>query len=315
MFALTQGGNSSDTSPMGVVRRLAWRIGGVGGALLLVFCPSLRASEDPLLAALGLLKESQSGLALIQAAESRWEIPAKKAWSDQVQFGPVSRTDAVLTRELDPRTGREKRERIVTIFLKRGQSPSAVALDLAHELTHALAGQSWDPYDPELTAGKYIRSAIEGPGGEVDAVMRECQIEQELAKQGAIKSRSRCARYRAHTKEGPSFDRTRVLADFYRVGEWRTQMLVRLGSEAREFRGMTADKPTLYSSTGNAPYPVALYMEFSELNRVACDNTKRRMSRMGSASPAVSRAPGSVSPDGLLLRSERFLERRCQNAF
>jgi hypothetical protein len=247
-------------------------------------------AEPRLRDAITILMKTQAGRSLIERGLKAWHLEQPQDLVRVLRWGPASRTDAVLTRHLDPRSGREYREREVTIYLKKGQAMEDLVLDLAHELVHATTRPDWDPYDPSLTPGKYIHATIEGSGGEVDAVVYECQVGIELAlKYGT--SAKRCRSYlSSDSKDATSarIDRKRVRRDFYRVGDWSGSLGQRLGKEKVLFPLLSSQAPKLYSSTGKAPYPVALLVEFEEITRVACENTARRVRAAQGRVPASS---------------------------
>jgi hypothetical protein len=181
------------------------------------------------------------------------------------------------------------------IYLRRDQSLQETILDLAHEMTHAVSGPQWDPYDPNLTPGLYIKTAIEGTGGEVEAVLNECHVSEELAQRFGTKN-ARCEGYfRGLTGDEA---KAKILRDFYRVGQWREALSEGLNGEEKLFPHLSDQKPTLYSSTGNSPYPISLLREYEELTKVACSNSVRRMGTL--------RKPASIRE-----ATARFIARRC----
>jgi hypothetical protein len=272
-----------------------------------------RAAERPIQGqnriqmALEILARVPSGHALIKKSLSVWNL---KSDFDLLQFvkpGPVSRTDAVLTRHFDSDTGKESREREVTVYVNDNQSLVNMILDIAHEMVHATSRPSWDPYDPHLTAGQYILSAIDGEGGEVQAVATECKVAIELSKNYQIPTK-RCQNY-LKSDQDQTVEIDPIRRDFYRVGQWKTELSKQLGAEISLFPKLSADPPELYSSTGNAPYPVALLKEYQALTQVACENTRRRYS--SSSAPERSSSKPNRSPASENDSSRIFLERRC----
>jgi hypothetical protein len=265
-------------------------------------------------AAIRFLATSSSGKALLERAESRLGLEQDLKW------GEASKTDAVLIRHFNPKTGQERRERKVTVYLKKELQLDDLAIDLAHELVHAGSRAPLDPYDPELTPSSYIRHAIEGEGGEVDAVLQECRVSFELASQSErFKSNAkRCSDYLKPETGG--LDRLRILRDFYRVGEWDEELLSGLGEGAEEFPWLSNEKPHLYSSTGHAPYPVALLREFEGVTEIACENARNRLRHHG---PLEGSFPGQFLLGALYpLHSAKpvidpssalFIERRCKS--
>lgn len=273
-------------------------------------------SQDPdkqkIREALEFLNEAPTGAELIRRAGKEWGLRNVQDLLQKIEWGQVSKTDAVLVRHFNPETLAEHRERSVTILLRRDQPLEDLVLDLAHEMTHAVAGPSWDPYDPSLNAIEYVWRGIEGEGGEVDALVGECQIGVELAERlGGLPSR--CERYLTRAAAAPKIDRGRVLRDFYRVGRWKKELIQRLKPEAfGRFALLSEETPVLYSSTGQAPYPLALYREFQEMTSIACENSRRRLSSLSSSSSGVLfRQPAELAP--LREQTRRFIKRRCVN--
>lgn len=214
-----------------------------------------------------LLDRSVSALGLQSPAELEWAVIP----------GRVSHTEASLIRHFDPSSGSERQERKLTVHLNIEQTVEQIALDLAHELTHASARPSWNPYDPKLTMERYIELNLEGPGGEVEAVATECAIAAELETRVGLKTH-RCDRYFFRDETRIHVERERILNDFYRVGLHFEEIERRLGYEPRtRFPRLSSRSALLISSTGRVPYPLALILEYEDLNRTACENTRRRL--------------------------------------
>jgi len=237
--------------------------------------------------AIEFLSRSPSGKALLFRAQKFWGESKISDLKKHFRYGEVSRTDAVLTRHYNPTTGQEVRERLVTVIIRPDQNIEDVALDLAHELTHAVSQPSWDPYDPTLTTGRYIWASLESPGGEIEAVTQECQVALEISQYMEGRTSTRCHRYhRMNPTHEWSVDTKAVRKDFYRVGKSYGFIKKRLGDEITKFPELTDDAPELYSATGSAPYPLALIREYDDLNRVACENVQKRMKNQKGRAPA-----------------------------
>lgn len=279
-----------------------------------------------------LLSKTESGRDLLVRAHRSFRIPLAEdgslprldqdSWKSVVIWDHVSRTDAVLTRHFDSTTGEELRERQVSIHLKRGQSFSDLFFDLSHELTHAVAGPNWDPYDPNLTASRYVISALESPGGEIDAIYAECRLAFEVLQIPGNTGDEwsahgvRCSRY---LKKGSLavIDREKIKSEFYRVGRWYSDLSSELGDEKGSLPLLSSDSPKLYSSTGGAPYPVALVREYQEINVAACANSKRRLTsvtdavRRPAGEAASSEEYSSAVNEQIRGKTEAFLRLRC----
>ncbi len=255
-------------------------------------------------AAIRLLASVPTGRGLLDEAKTKWSLSRDEELLKLFKWGAVSKTDAVLTRHFDPNTGTERKERHVTIHLKESEPVENMVLDMAHEMTHAIRGPEWDPYDPALTAGKYISLTLEADGGEVDALAAECQVSLELGPRLKTADR-RCSRYL--TADGTQIDREAVREDFYRIGKWYRGFAQKLGAEAALFPRLSSKAARLHSSTGRAPYPVALYREFREMTRIACENSRRRI---GIVERWDGRAPASVR--AARGDTQRFIQLRCR---
>lgn len=269
---------------------------------------------DRLGAALKVLRSVPTGRMLLERSQKRFHLADTSSLRSLFKWSEVSRTDAVLTRHYDPGSQTEVRERLVTVYLKKNQSFDDLVLDVAHEMTHAAGEPNWDPYDPHLTAVRYIRASLEGPGGEVDALANECRVSLELSARYGT-SAHRCERYRlGHSRN--QVDRVKIRKDFYRVGAFHKELLEALGADAASFPDLSTDNPTLFSSTGNAPYPLALLREFQEINGVACSNTRRRLSLVSqnSGRSDSGRAPATQDPKipEVDPSTEAFLKLRCR---
>jgi len=263
-------------------------------------------SRERLQGVLQVLDKAPAGKKLLEQAVSLWGLEDSREVIRFLKWDSASRTDAVLIRHFDPKTGLEDRERKVTVFLRAEQRLEEVVMDLAHELSHAVGKPVWDPYDPQLSAGDYLLSSIEGPGGEIEAVARECQVAQELKAVGDF-DLSRCERYydRAPVAGAAQVRKEVIRADFYRVGRWFPKLQERLGEQLKRFPMLSSQAPRLYSSTGQSPYPYALVREFDELTQIACENSRNRLRSFSDRQPASA---GNKDPS----RSVRlFLESRC----
>jgi hypothetical protein len=229
-------------------------------------------TKEPFLRALDLIGQTHSGRSLIEKAMQVWGVSDWAAFSSTFEWGKSSRTDTILTRHYDPLTRKEVRQRQMTVYLKEDQSLIDLCLDMTHELVHATARPMFDPYDASLTAGKYIQLQIEGVGGEIDAVMAECQVAAHLRSQYGLETQ-RCSLSARHLPK----NREHVKADFYRVGRWYTDLTQRLGAETKTLPQLSGRFPTYLSSTGHAPYPIALLLEYTEMTRIACKNSEIRL--------------------------------------
>lgn len=255
--------------------------------IITLMLPSIAQSEaqDRLVSLLSTLNHLEVGQGLLNGAKKNWGLKKLSEMAGtQVQWGSVSRTDTLLTRHFNPKTGKEVRKREITIFLKENQPDTEALLDLVHELVHMTSRPSFDPYDPSLTPSQYVKVSIEGKGGEVDAVMTECMAEEELRLKFHYPQK-RCQSY--SRKILLEEMREQIRKDFYKTGKWYSYVVEKLGKDKDQLDVLSAEVPQFYSSTGRAPYPVALYHEFEELTESACENTVRRIQSLGHFTPPL----------------------------
>jgi hypothetical protein len=243
---------------------------------------------------LEMLKHSKTGLSLLKKAQAKWRLDSIEALSAKIHFGVVSKTDAVLTRTYDPTSSKEIKERHTSIYLKSNQSMTETVLDLSHELVHATADPGWDPYDPDLSLARYMRSVIEGNGGEIEAVASECSVAAEIFSGESIAIK-RCGQFWGKPKEN-------LKSAFYRVGK---EGLLELKEEGRlsirELPDLSANEPILYSSTGGTTYPQALLSEYRVMTESACVNSRKRLLAVSTYTAPSGRSPAS-----------RFIKSRCE---
>ncbi len=295
---------------------LAWVQGGLLGNVARAASDSEKAR---LRQAILILKESQTGQALMKdvtlAFGLQWGTDVTKnigEWplTEFLYPSDISRTDSSLTREIDSKTGEERLRRETSVAIRVDQPLEDVVLDLAHELTHAARSQPIDPYDPDLTAEKYIILSLQGPGGEVDAVEMECRVGLELAQAYQLEMK-RCRSYGDITS-GPQqvrMKKDRILAAFGALGEHYQAFQARLGEEVlHRHPWLTARQAELVSSTGNAPYPLALLEEYEAMTEAACRNSRKRIHYLKESIKKSAAAPLRSS---VWQRAEALLKKRC----
>lgn len=268
--------------------------------------------------AMKILKRSTSGQVLLAEASralglrmEQWEAKEKDSPVSKVLIpSDLSRTDSTLTRVIHPTTGVETLKRETRVAIRVDQPLEDVVLDLAHELTHAARSQPIDPYDPDLTAEKYIILSLRGPGGEVEAVEMECRVGLELAKAFSLEMK-RCRSYGDIDQNSLPIrmNMEKILAAFGALGERYSELQARLGDEVvRRHRWLSSQSPELVSSTGNAPYPLALLEEYESLTEAACRNSRKRIQFLQDTIQKSAAAP-IRSP--LWKRTEELLKKRC----
>jgi hypothetical protein len=149
------------------------------------------------------------------------------------------------------------------------------AIDLAHELVHALHPKS-NPFDPKLNAVDYIRQGIESEGGEAQAIRQECKVGQQLLAQvqdeQAQLIKARC-QFVWNTEKRPE----QWLHSFYHLGRYHRvfeDKLESISSDVEKNMEITeileTKDPMFTSAAANKPYPLALLDEYVEITRKIC---------------------------------------------
>ena len=254
------------------------------------FLQAAEQKQDSIQALLASLRLIPEGRYLLERAVQHWKVQDISELNQFIQWGSVSYTDTLLTRSFHPLTGVVKKVQETRIYIAQEQETVEKILDLSHELVHAIDREKMDPYEPTLTVFQYIYDAIEGKGGEVEAVFLECKVARHLESVMKIKVK-RCHHYQS---------KKQIQKDFYKIGLWYHSFVQKLGQD--HFPELSSKKPVLYSSTSKMPYPAALYTEFMEMNQVACENSMKRKKQ---STWMQDTAEAKTLDD--------FLERRCSS--
>ncbi len=252
------------------------------------------AAPDQLKEAVALLEETERGSE---------ELKKARAAGVPIIMGSVSRTDVTATRVADG--GAEHFKTEVRVIVAENKDPVFQALDLVHELVHAGEPKA-NPFDPKLGPEDYVRSGIEGRGGESQAILAECEVGKEFVVGNSSRTqlkpesmqlvKARCE-YAWKSADEPS----KWIQSFYNLGQFYSDFASRVGQlkisevEKTRWRNQTGIRSPLYSSAvAHKPYPLALLEEYIEITRKVCNKAK--------ISHGVSRAIASLAS----------LNERCQ---
>lgn len=208
---------------------------------------------------------------------------------DVVKTGEGSLTDTTLVRKFNPHSP----EHVVyesrsVVYLNRNLAWDDAILDLAHELTHFIYRESFNPYSDNFNAKDFIKGTIEGSGGEVHAFMTECQVLDELFSR-LVQSRSHCRDIRDENGQA-SF--TKAVSLFYQIGNYYDSFSKKLASRSMNnvFSELKGEKINFVSSAYGVPYPVAALMEYDLVVNKVCENDRKRLAYM---QQGEGRAPAS----------------------
>jgi hypothetical protein len=244
-----------------------------------------------------LLSRSSTGQRLLKEARSKAALMGMTL-NDVIKVGNSSLTDTTLVRKFSPHSPENViYETRSVVYLNRHLSWDDALLDLAHELTHFVYRDSFNPYNENFNAKDFIKGTIEGQGGEVHAFLTECRVLKELFSRQS-QSRSHC--FKIETPEG-QLSHDRAVELFYHVGPYYESFSQQLSKRdlVSAFSELKSSKINFISSAYGVPYPVAALMEYELVLNKVCENDKKRLAYM---QQEPQRAPAALS-----LEREKFL--------
>jgi hypothetical protein len=239
-----------------------------------------------------LLKRSPTGEKLLQ--EARFKAGRTgHLLEDVIKVGESSLTDTTLVRKFSPHSPEHViYESRSVVYINKNLAWDDALLDLAHELTHFVYREGFNPYSESFNAKDFIKSTIEGAGGEVQAFLTECRVLQELFSK-KYQSRSNCAKIEDSSGR---LSYTKAVELFYHVGSYYEGLSLQLQKReiASSFSDLKPEKINFISSAYGVPYPVAALMEYDLVVNKVCENDKKRLAYM---QQGPQRGPASSSGD------------------
>ncbi len=255
-----------------------------------------QAAEAPagLEKAFSILEKSAIGKSLVEEAIEQ---------GLSISEGAISKTEIVATRTTNGVN--EKLEYHVQVMISKEKNPVFQAIDLAHELAHALHPKT-NPFDPSLNAVDYIRQGIESEGGEAHAIMQECKVGSELSR--AVSSEdAQLIKARCKFVWNAEKDESLWKKSFYHLGRYSRFFVNRLSSVNRNrqknseiIEKVQSRDPMFTSATANKPYPLALLDEYVEITKKICNRSQNQ-----NKNQAQNRKVSSTS--------DKTLEERCHS--
>ncbi|HXH74771.1 MAG TPA: hypothetical protein VNJ08_07380 [Bacteriovoracaceae bacterium] len=253
---------------------------------------------------LELLARSAAGDKLLKEARYKASLSGLTLL-DVIKVGESSLTDTTLVRKFSPHSPEHViYESKSVVYLNRSLAWDDAILDLAHELTHYVYRESFNPYAESFNAKDFVKGTIEGHGGEVQAFLTECRVLKELFSR-KVHSRSHCQKIEDGSGQ-LSF--TKAVDLFYHVGNYYetfTKQLVKRDI-ASSFSDLKPEKINFISSAYGVPYPVAALMEFDLVVNKVCENDKKRLAYM---QQGPKRGPASVP--ATQVKFEQSYSARC----
>jgi hypothetical protein len=246
-----------------------------------------------------ILQRSETGRGLIRSASAK-AAQSGMLLTDVIQPGEGSLTDTTLIRKFYP----ENPDQVVfetraKVFVNRHLAWREALLDLAHELTHYVHREPFNPYTVNFSLADFVTSTIESRGGEVHAFVTECHVMKELFTQEFTQD-SNCNKI---SEPSGKLSTPKAVELFYHVGGFFPQMKKILDDRGitNHFPHLKQEKTKFVSSAYGLPYPLAAVAEYQTVLSKVCENDRRRLGFM-----KKDRSPASV---------EKFrlnLEQRCR---
>lgn len=224
-----------------------------------------------------ILSESRTGKKLLSKA-ARKAVKENKSIEDLFEIGEGSLLDTTLVRRFSPNDPESiQYETRSTIFINKTHSYYNAVLDMAHELTHYTFRKAFNPYIGDFDPGEFVRSTVEGRGGEVEAYLVECKVMYELFPTRASKN-SNCGMVK--NPETGKLSKKLATEQFYRIGRHNRsyqKALVDYNISSAEFPYLSPGEATFISSAWGLPYPVAALKEYKTIMGKVCQNDQKRL--------------------------------------
>lgn len=211
---------------------------------------------------------------------------------DVVAIGDGSLTDTTLVRRFSASNPSQVMyETKSKVYLNRHLNTLDALLDFAHELTHYSFREPFNPYDSRFHLKDFIKSTVEGKGGEVDAYIVECKVLQELLPTTGFE-RSNCKK--VYDQKVGHISKNLGILEFYKVGahfEDLKKELEKYAVNEKDVPFASAAEALFISSAWGLPYPVAAVREYVNIMDRVCKNDKNRISLMQNR---LTRSPAGV---------------------
>ena len=237
-----------------------------------------KSDEDSIRSLVHILERSSTGKKIIRAASKRAALSGE-TFFDVVSAGAGSLTDTTLIRKFSAKNPAQVAyETKSRVSINRDLSVVDAVLDLAHELTHYVYRDPFNPYTTSFTLKEFVINTIDGKGGEVDAFLVECQVLLDIFSDQK-RQRENCERVRDPLTR--KLSKAQGVAEFFKVGPYHERFkrsLAEHGLAGGEFKDLSDDTPHFISSAYGLPYPLASLEEYVGIMGRACVNDWKRLS-------------------------------------
>lgn len=237
------------------------------------------------------LKKVETGKKVIEKAT---EKAAQQGFTlyDVVAIGNGSLTDTTLIRRFSASNpAHVVYETKSKVYLNRHLKTLDALLDFAHELTHFTYREAFNPYDSRFHLKDFIKSTVEGRGGEVDAYMVECKVLKELLPKVGFE-RSNCPK--VYDQKLGVVSKELGIQEFYKVGRHIDDLkkdLEKYAVNEKELPQTSGSEALFISSAWGLPYPVAAVKEYVNIMDRVCKNDQNRITLM---QERLGRAPANT---------------------
>jgi hypothetical protein len=225
-----------------------------------------------------LLQQSSQGSQLWSQAE---EVAAKNHQSlyDLIQLGTTSATDTSIVRRYQVHQPLEvEYESRRKVTLNKYLALEEAVIDLAHELTHFVYRKDFNPYQDSFNLALLVRQTIEGPGGEIEAYLNECQVVSELFTE-QVQQRFHC--HRIYDQQSKKFSFSLAKKEFYKLGPFFNEFKkVFEKKDFLQFSEATSEQGLLISSASGIPYPLASVRDLYDIQKRSCIYDQQRLDRV-----------------------------------
>ena len=234
--------------------------------------------RDSIRAVIKHIQKSKTGRHILAKAQKK---AAKRGLTliDIISVGDGSLTDTTLIRKFSPDSPDQIfYESKSHVFLNKDLTFLNATLDLTHELTHYTYRDAFNPYRSQFSLDAFVKSTIEGKGGEVDAYLVECKVMGELYP-SRLKNHSNCTR--VLDKNTGKLSKAMAIKEFYKVGSHYRDVkkyLNTYGSSIKDLKSISNDEGLFISSAYSLPYPLAALKEYVSIMDRACLNDRKRLS-------------------------------------
>ena len=258
------------------------------------------------------LAKSKSGRELLRLAHEKAKKDGLTLY-DVIQPGKGSLTDTTLIRKFSASNPNEvSYESKSKVFINQELNQYDALMDLAHELTHYVYRENFNPYERNFTLSQFIKNTIEGKGGEAQAFMMECRVHYELFPK---KSSNRYNCQKILDTDSSKLSYSKAVEEFYQVGDYfdSFETVLRRHGIKENFPHVKGAKVTFVSSAYGIPYPVAAFEEYLAVLNKVCENDKRRIGYMKKSNEG--RSPASVNDIQALEKLQKSYKKRCNDTF